>query len=71
MGAISNRYLDFVQMRGLISMVNDNHVDNSLNEISVQVYYGPAVNIRPKMGEKSTSCIQFIKYIQLISLWSI
>ena len=27
--AINNRYLDFVQMRGLIVLVNDKHVDNN------------------------------------------
>ena len=27
---INNRYLDFVQTRGLISLVNDNHMDNNL-----------------------------------------
>ena len=31
--AINNRYLDFVQMHGLILLVNDNHVDNTLKEI--------------------------------------
>ena len=35
--AINNRYLDFVQTCGLISLVNDNQVDN-LTEILV---YGP------------------------------
>ena len=30
--AINNRYLDFVQARDLISLVNDNHVDNKLKE---------------------------------------
>ena len=31
--AIIKRYLNFVQTRGLISFVNDNHVNNNLNEI--------------------------------------
>ena len=38
--AINNRYLNYVQMRGLISLVNDNHVDNNLKEILVYVYFG-------------------------------
>ena len=36
--AIKKRYLDFVQTRGLISLVNDNHVDNSVKEILIYVY---------------------------------
>ena len=32
---INNHYLDFVQTRGLISLVNDYHVDNNLKEILV------------------------------------
>ena len=46
--AINKRYLDFVQTRGLISLVNDNHVDNNLKEILVHVYYWSIVNNRPK-----------------------
>ena len=30
--AINNRYLDFVQTRGLIWLVNDNHVDTTLRK---------------------------------------
>ena len=40
----NNRYLDFVQTRGLISLVNDNHVENNLKEILVNVYYGSIFN---------------------------
>ena len=46
--ATNNRYLDFVQTRGLISLDSDNHVDNNLKEIFVSVYYGSIVNNRPK-----------------------
>ena len=46
--AINNRDLDFVQTRGLISVVNDSHVDNSLKEILVYVYNGSIVNNRLK-----------------------
>ena len=30
--AINKRYLDFVQTRGLMPLVRDDHVDNSLKE---------------------------------------
>ena len=36
--AINNRYLDFWQTRALISLVNNNHMDNNLKEILVYVY---------------------------------
>ena len=45
--AINNRYLDIVQTRSLILLVNDNRVDNNIKEISVYVYFGSIVN---KMG---------------------
>ena len=35
-------------MQGLITLVNDNHMDNYLKEILVFVYYGLIVNNRPK-----------------------
>ena len=35
-------------MRGLITLVDDNHVDNCLKKILAFVYYGSIVNIRPK-----------------------
>ena len=38
-------------MRGLISLVNDNHVDNKLKDILVYVYLGSIVNNRPKNGQ--------------------
>ena len=44
----NNRYLDFVQTRDLISLVNDNHVDNKLMEGLVYVYFGSIVKKRPK-----------------------
>ena len=34
--------------RGLISLVNDNHIDNNLKEILVYVYLGSIVNNQPK-----------------------
>ena len=46
--AINNRYLDFVQMRGLISMINNDHVDNNLKERLVYVYNGAIVKNRPQ-----------------------
>ena len=45
--AINIRYLHFIQTRGLISLVNADHGDNSLKEILVFVYYGSIVNNRP------------------------
>ena len=48
---INNRYLDFVQTRGLISLVNDYHVDKDLKEILVHVYFGSIVNNRLKREE--------------------
>ena len=35
-------------MRGLISLVDDNHVHNNLKEILVYVYHGSTVNNRQK-----------------------
>ena len=49
--AINNRYLSFVQMRGLILLVNDNHVDNNLKEILEYLYLGPNENSRSKTTE--------------------
>ena len=45
--AINSRYQNFLQTRSLISLVNDNHVDNNLKEILVCVYLGSIVNNRP------------------------
>ena len=45
---INNRYLDFVQTGCLISLVNENPVDNNLKEILVYVYSGSIANNRPK-----------------------
>ena len=39
--------MDFVQPRGLISLLNDNHVDNNLKEMFV---YTVAWLIDPKTG---------------------
>ena len=35
--AVNNNYLDFVQTYGLISLVNDNHMDINLKKILVYV----------------------------------
>ena len=47
---IHNRYLDFVQTRGLILLVNDNHVDNDLQEFLVHAYFGSIVNNQTKIS---------------------
>ena len=36
-------------MRGLITLVNDNHVDNYLKENLAFLYYDSTVNNRPKI----------------------
>ena len=41
--AINNCYLDFIQTGSLISLVNDNHVNNIIQEILVYVYLGSIV----------------------------
>ena len=46
--AINNCYLDFVQPRGWISLVDDNHVDKYVKEILTFVHYGSIVNSRLK-----------------------
>ena len=40
--------MNFIQKRGLISLVNDNHVNNNLKEILVYVYFGSILNNWPK-----------------------
>ena len=35
-------------MHSLISLVDDNHMDNKLKEIFVYVFYGSVVNNQPK-----------------------
>ena len=44
-----------MQTGGLISFVNDTHVDKNLKEILVFVYYGPIVNNRPNEHHKVES----------------
>ena len=46
-------------MRGLISLVNHNHVDNNLKEILVYVYFGSIVNNRSKNASK---CLNQVKH---------
>ena len=36
-------------MRGLISFINDNHMENSLKDFSVYVYFGSIVKYRSKI----------------------
>ena len=38
-------YLDFIQESGLVSLVNENHVDKYLKEILAFIYYGLIVNM--------------------------
>ena len=45
--AINNRHLDFIQTRSLITLANDNHVDNHLQEVLAFVYYDSIVNNLP------------------------
>ena len=49
--AKNNRYLHLVQTRGLIPLVNDNHVDN-LKEILVCVFFGLIINNQPNKTER-------------------
>ena len=44
--AINNRYLDFIQTRGLMSLVNGKHMDNNLKKNLMYVYFGLIVNNR-------------------------
>ena len=45
--AINNRYLDYIQTRGLILLLNDNHVVNNRKKSLVYVYFGKTVNNGP------------------------
>ena len=45
---INKRYLDYIQTYDLISLVNNNHVDNNLKEILLYVYVSFFVNNLPK-----------------------
>ena len=50
----------FVRLtRSLISLVNDNHVDNYLKEIIAFVYYGSNVNNRPRSVDSTLMCWTF------------
>ena len=46
--ATNNRSLDFVQTRSLITLINDNHMDNYRKDILAFVHYGSVVNNQPK-----------------------
>ena len=75
--AINNCYLDFVQTHGLISLVNDKHMDNNIKEISMNVYYGLIVNNQPNKrnngcsGKGTPSCDPNQKKIQGLSITDI
>ena len=66
--AINNRYLVFVQTRGVISLFSDNHVNNYLKEILVYVYLGSTVNNWPTKcdTEAKPLCIFKHKFSKLI-----
>ena len=63
--AINNRYLDFVQMRCLISLVNNNHVDKTKG-IFMHVYLGSIVNNRQKKKKKNCSQTSYQSDINII-----
>ena len=50
---MNNRYLDFLQMCSLISLVNNNHMDNNLKEMLVYLQFGSIVNNWPKKQNTS------------------
>ena len=54
-------------MRGLTSLVNDNHVDNNLNEILVYVYSGSIVNTLHQTLSKHLSVLRFDPKSRIIS----
>ena len=47
--ATNNRYLDFVQTLGLISMVNDYNLNINLKEILAYMYFGLTINPKRKL----------------------
>ena len=73
--AINNRYLDFIQMRGLVSLVNDNRVDNTLKEVLVHVYLSSIVNNGPENigetawypGTAGKKCVTVLKLLSKIT----
>ena len=48
-------------MHGLISLVNDNHVDNNLKEILVYVCFGSIVNVRMQSTQKYKYTTRLLK----------
>ena len=69
--AINNYYLDFLQMPGLNSLVNDNHIANNLKEILVYVNLGSIVNNRPKNYWMSgKQCKLWTDANQSLGIWS-
>ena len=50
-------------MRGLITSVNDNHVDNCLKEILAFVHYGSIVNSRPKNSREDVYTVPQSQHI--------
>ena len=53
-------------MRGLISFVNDNHMDNNLKEILVYVFVGLIVNNRTDQKNRCKSQIMQDRIKQLV-----
>ena len=49
---LNYRYLDLVQTCGLISLVNDYHVDNSIKKNLIYVYFGSILNNLSKNRKK-------------------
>ena len=61
---MNNRSLEFVQTRSLISLVNDNHVDNNNKEILVYVYFGSILNnLHKKVSLNSKIYISFASFM--------
>ena len=51
--AIHDHYLDVVQTRGLISLVNNNHMDNHLKEIGFCMLWLNCKQTAPKKTERN------------------
>ena len=55
-------------MRGLITLVNGNHVDNAIKEILAFVYYGSTGNNRPKNYPKLSPYLELCLLATVSSL---
>ena len=65
--ATNNYYMDFVQMRGLISLVNDNHMDNNLKEILVCILRLDCKNWPQKMKKTLSTPVRFEEHKYIYS----